>query len=195
MNKGHIFFERDDEHNLIGVSAACIDSEGNFQSYAHSISKDFGYNDALIELDNWADCYAVDHFYSSEEDEKYFYRYISGVGDDIRYIPEFTLLNVKECISELEEQDRTLVVRNKANYMPVLNHLLKLMKSLKDNNMVLVYHEVCKNSDNNFGIKKIKRTADDIKNIARALYEIDKSEEVPIAKADGVFLDTPEFNI
>ena len=60
----------------------------------------------------------------------------------------------------------------------VQDHLLKLSEELRENSTKLVYREKHKNSEGNIFVSEKERDATQIDNITRALYEIEKSEEV-----------------
>ena len=79
--------------------------------------------------------------------------------------------------AKLRERLETLTSVHNA-FAIVEDYLLKLSEELRENSTKLVYREKHKNSEGNIFVSEKKYEALQIDNITRALYEIEKSEEV-----------------
>lgn len=76
---------------------------------------------------------------------------------------------------ELREQmERKHDIHNA--FAMVCDHLLKLSEELRPDGSKIVYREKHKTAEKNFFVSETPRTASDIENIVRALYEIEESE-------------------
>ena len=78
--------------------------------------------------------------------------------------------------AELREQmERKHDIHNA--FAMVQDHLLKLSEELRQDGSKIMYREKHKTAEKNFFVSETPRTASDIENIVRALYEIEKSVE------------------
>ena len=87
---------------------------------------------------------------------------------------------IKDFIRENEELREQLERKHDIHnaFEMVQDHLLKLSEELRENSTKLVYRENHKNSEGKIFVSEKKYDVLQIDNITRALYEIEKSEEV-----------------
>ena len=79
--------------------------------------------------------------------------------------------------AKLRERLETLTSVHNA-FAIVEDYLLKLSEELRENSTKLVYREKHKNSEGNIFVSEQKYEVQQIDNITRALYEIEKAKEV-----------------
>lgn len=82
-----------------------------------------------------------------------------------------------EIIAELEQTLKQLRDIH-YSFSKIQNYLMETAERIRINKSKLVYTEKHKTAENNIFAAKSLRNASDIENIARALYEIEKAEEV-----------------
>ena len=97
----------------------------------------------------------------------------------LKRLDDFRIKQIGEYIREnmdLKEQlNRKRSIHNA--FAMVQDHLLKLSEELRQDGSKIVYREKHKTAEKNFFVSETPRTASDIENIVRALYEIEKSVE------------------
>lgn len=102
--------------------------------------------------------------------------FVDTLCDEVDFL-EQKLAQRKETIAELEQalkQQRDIHY----SFSKIQNYLMETAERIRINKSKLVYTEEHKTAENNIFASKSPRNASDIENIARALYEIEKSEEV-----------------